>query len=68
MFRYYLLRTLPVAPQKDGGVVDTNLKIYGTRNVFVVDASVVPIQPAAHLQATVYALAERAAQLFTERS
>ncbi|KAG6805306.1 hypothetical protein H0H92_015908 [Tricholoma furcatifolium] len=55
-----------LAPQEDGGVVDSTLKVYGTSNVYVVDASVIPLQPAAHSQATVYAVAEYAAQLFKQ--
>jgi len=39
-----------IGPRKDGGVVDPKLKVYGTSNVFVVDASVIPVEPAAHLQ------------------
>ncbi|KAG5730748.1 hypothetical protein E4T56_gene3497 [Termitomyces sp. T112] len=56
--------TALLAPRNVGGVVDSNLKVYGTQNVYVVDCSVLPVQPAAHTQATVYALAERAAELF----
>lgn len=52
------------APRGIGGVVDSNLKVYGTSNVYVVDASVIPVEPVGHTQATVYAIAERAAQLF----
>ncbi|KAG6808976.1 hypothetical protein H0H92_002182 [Tricholoma furcatifolium] len=55
-----------LAPQADGGVVDPTLKVYGTSNVYVVDASIIPLQPAAHSQATVYAVAEYAAQLFKQ--
>ncbi|PSR72212.1 hypothetical protein PHLCEN_2v11919 [Hermanssonia centrifuga] len=50
-------------PQNQGGVVDTNLKVYGLANVRVADASVFPIQFAAHLQAPVYGLAEQAATI-----
>ena len=41
------------------GVVDGSLKVYGTANVRVVDASVFPILVAAHTQATIYAIAEK---------
>ncbi|KAJ7346264.1 hypothetical protein DFH08DRAFT_1081110 [Mycena albidolilacea] len=61
----HIMGTALMAPLKDGGVVDANLKVYGTKNVYVIDASVVPIEPAAHLQATVYALAGRAAELLS---
>lgn len=50
-------------PKEVGGVVDTSLKVYGTANVRVVDASVLPMQVCGHLQSTVYAVAERAADI-----
>lgn len=50
-------------PKEIGGVVDTSLKVYGTSNVRVVDASVLPFQVCGHLQSTVYAVAERAADI-----
>lgn len=46
-------------PQNMGGVVDTNLVVYGTSNVRVVDASVLPFQVCGHLTSTIYAVAER---------
>ncbi|KAJ7639231.1 hypothetical protein FB45DRAFT_787915 [Roridomyces roridus] len=55
--------TTLMGPKADGGVVDSELKLYGSKNVFVVGDSCVPIEPAAHLQATVYALAERFAEM-----
>ncbi|KAK7050037.1 hypothetical protein VNI00_005469 [Paramarasmius palmivorus] len=46
-----------------GGVVDAQLKVYDTTNVRVVDASVLPLQISAHLSATLYGFAEKAADL-----
>lgn len=48
-------------PKSMGGVVDTNLVVYGTSNVRVVDASVLPFQVCGHLTSTIYAVAERIA-------
>jgi len=42
-------------------VVDDNFKAYGTRNVRVVDASVLPFQVSGHLTSTLYAVSEKAA-------
>lgn len=51
-------------PRKSGGVVDTNLLVYGTKNVRVVDASVIPAVPGQHPMALIYAIAIRAASIF----
>ncbi|KAE8211753.1 hypothetical protein CF327_g4517 [Tilletia walkeri] len=53
--------TCALAPQENGGVVDSNFKVYGTSNVRVVDASTLPQQISAHLSSTIYGIAERAA-------
>lgn len=46
-----------------GGVVDAELRVYGTSNVRIVDASVIPMQISGHLTATLYALADRASAI-----
>ncbi|GJJ09733.1 hypothetical protein Clacol_003957 [Clathrus columnatus] len=55
--------TAPMAPRFIGGVVDSRLRVYGTSNVRVADASVIPIQLSTHPQATVYAIANKAADI-----
>ncbi|EGX51403.1 hypothetical protein AOL_s00054g102 [Orbilia oligospora ATCC 24927] len=50
-------------PKAQNGVVDCNLKVYGTTNLRIVDASVIPVQISAHIQTAVYGIAERAAVL-----
>ncbi len=51
--------TTSMLPKDLGGVVDANLTVYGVQGLRIVDASVVPMLPAAHLQATMYAIAEK---------
>ena len=46
-----------------GGVVDPELRVYGTKNLRVVDASILPFQIDGHLTSTLYVVAERAADL-----
>ena len=51
--------TLAMLPLEQGGVVDSHLRVWGTQNLRVVDAGIFPLIPAAHLQAVVYAVAEK---------
>lgn len=53
-------------PKQMGGVVDPQLRVYGTANLRVCDASVIPLIPHANPQATVYGVAEHAAGLIKE--
>jgi choline dehydrogenase len=50
---FHPANTLAMLPQSQGGVVDARLKIYGLANVRVVDASVFPVQFAAHVSSLV---------------
>lgn len=49
-----------------GGVVDERLRVYGVRGLRVVDASIMPLQISAHVQATIYAIAEKGAHMILE--
>jgi choline dehydrogenase-like flavoprotein len=60
--------TAAMLPKELGGVVGTGLQVYGTKGLWVVDASVIPILPAGHTQATVYAIAEHAAELIKKHA
>ncbi|KAI7502863.1 alcohol oxidase [Hortaea werneckii] len=49
-----------------GEVVDGHLKVKGVQNLRIVDASVIPIIPRGNIIATVYAVAERAADIISD--
>ncbi|KAH6867735.1 hypothetical protein B0T10DRAFT_596953 [Thelonectria olida] len=49
--------------REEGGVVNGQLKVYGVQGLRIVDASVIPLLPASHTMTTVYAIAERAADI-----
>ncbi|KIJ45888.1 GMC oxidoreductase [Sphaerobolus stellatus SS14] len=59
----HFIGTVPMLPQSLGGAVDAELKVYGVKGVRVADASILPIQLSAHLQSTVYGIAEKAAEM-----
>lgn len=48
-----------------GKVVDTEFRVKGIEGLRVVDASVIPVQLSAHIQAPLYALSEQAAAIIT---
>jgi choline dehydrogenase-like flavoprotein len=60
---FHPVGTCAMMPADLGGVVDATLKVHGTRNLRVVDASIFPLEPSGNIQAAVYAVAERAADI-----
>ena len=52
--------------KEDGYVLDSRLRVYGTKGLRVCDASIMPLQISAHLQATVYAIGEKGAAIIAE--
>jgi choline dehydrogenase-like flavoprotein len=60
---WHAVGTCAMLPREMGGVVDPTLIVYGTTNLRVVDASIMPSIPQCNTQSVVYAVAERAAGL-----
>ncbi|CAG7852449.1 Glucose oxidase; AltName: Full=Beta-D-glucose:oxygen 1-oxido-reductase; AltName: Full=Glucose oxyhydrase; Short=GOD; Flags: Precursor [Serendipita indica DSM 11827] len=46
-----------------GGVVDGRLRVYGTKNLRVTDASIIPTQISSHMMSTLYGIAEKLADM-----
>lgn len=65
---FHPVGTCAMLPAARGGVVDSRLKVYGTSNLRVVDASVFPLMVQSNLQTLVYAVAERAAEWIQEEA
>ncbi|KAH6683407.1 aryl-alcohol dehydrogenase [Halenospora varia] len=60
---YHPAGTCCMAPLSAGGVVDSNLVVHGTKNLRVIDASVFPVMPRGNIITSVYAIAERGADI-----
>jgi choline dehydrogenase-like flavoprotein len=50
--------TYKAGPFEEGGAVDTEFQVYEVNGLRVVDASVFPLLPSTHIQASVYAVAK----------
>ena len=60
---YHPVGTCAMMTRELGGVVNDRLIVHGTKNLRVVDASIMPLIPRGNIQSSVYAVAERAADL-----
>lgn len=60
---YHPSSTCSMMREDLGGVVDERLRVYGTKNVRVCDASVLPIIPRGNILTAVYAFAEKAVEM-----
>lgn len=60
---YHQCGTAAMLPREKGGVVNPELIVYGTDNLRVVDASVFPLIPRGNIMSSVYAVAEKAADI-----
>lgn len=60
---YHPTSTCAMLPFKRGGVVDSKLFVYGVEGLRIVDSSIVPLAAKANPQSTIYAVAEKAADL-----
>lgn len=63
---FHSVGTAAMMSRELGGVVDSSLKVYGTNNVRVVDASVLPMQVSGHTTSTLYAVSERVSDIIKE--
>lgn len=55
----HLTSTCSMMKKQYGGVVGPDLLVYDVQGLSVVDASIIPLIPAAHTSSTVYAVAEK---------
>lgn len=60
---YHSCGSAAMLPREKGGVVSPELVVYGTENVRVVDASIFPLIPRGNIMSSVYAVAEKAADI-----
>ncbi|KAJ5924999.1 glucose oxidase [Penicillium verhagenii] len=60
---YHAIGTCAMMAKDLGGVVDHSGRVYGVRNLRVIDASIIPTQISAHTSALLYGMAERLSDL-----
>jgi choline dehydrogenase len=65
---HHNMGTASMMSREMGGVVNEEFQVYGTSNVRVVDASIFPLQISAHPAATLFGIAEMAADLIKGES
>jgi choline dehydrogenase len=60
---YHPVGTCAMLPREKGGVVDAELRVHGTANVRVCDASIFPLHVQGNIVSLVYAVAEKGADI-----
>ncbi|KAF9447615.1 GMC oxidoreductase [Macrolepiota fuliginosa MF-IS2] len=60
---FHTIGSASMLPREKGGVVDTRLKVYGTKNLRVADLSIVPLHFGSHSQSVAYGIGEIAADI-----
>ena len=63
---WHVVGSCAMMPRDQGGVVDPRLKVYGSRNVRVVDASIVPLHVRGNTVSLTYAIAEKGADIIKQ--
>ncbi|KAL3271329.1 hypothetical protein HHI36_021817 [Cryptolaemus montrouzieri] len=64
---YHQSGTCKMGPPSDKkAVVDPRLRVYGIKGLRVIDASIIPVIPAAHTNAPVFMIAEKGADMIKE--
>lgn len=63
---YHVCGTAAMMPREEGGVVNAQLQVYGVDGLRIVDASIFPLIPRGNIQADVYAVAEKAADILAQ--
>ena len=63
---YHPCGTCAMKPRDVGGVVDSRMRVYSTKNLRVCDASIFPMQVRGNIQSTVYAVAEKGVDVLKE--
>ena len=54
-------------PEDKGGCVGADLLFYNVEKLSIVDASIVPLIPAQHIQSAMYAIGEKAADIIVSK-
>ncbi|KAK7438219.1 hypothetical protein VKT23_018150 [Stygiomarasmius scandens] len=60
--------TASMLPKEDGGVVNPELKVYGTENLRVIDCSIIPLEVSCNIVTLAYAIGEKGADIIRKKS
>ncbi|MCO5549808.1 hypothetical protein L7F22_003282 [Adiantum nelumboides] len=64
---YHPVGTCSMMPREMGGVVDAQLRVYGTQNLRIADASILPVMPSGHIQSACYVIGHKAANMMLKQ-